>query len=96
MILKPIFHCGAKYLASGVGITPNARILRWRYQHVGILEPTQSFKFASPPMPNLNFALPPTPNPDASQRNIGGVGSPTQHYHVGHVHFMLFMSISFA
>ena len=29
------------------------------------------------------------------QWNIGDVGSPTQHFHVGHVHFMLFMSISF-
>ena len=27
------------------------------------------------PAPNLNFALPPTPIPDASQWNIGGVGS---------------------
>ena len=29
------------------------------------------------------------------QWNIGDVGSPTQHFRVGHVHFMLFMSISF-
>ena len=27
------------------------------------------------PTPNLKFALPPTPIPDASQWNIGGVGS---------------------
>ena len=27
------------------------------------------------PTPNLKFALAPTPNPDASQWNIGGVGS---------------------
>ena len=65
--LKPIFHCDAKYLASGsvLGNAHDARILRWRYQHVGILEPTQTFKFASPPTPNLKIALPrpqpPTP-----------------------------------
>ena len=53
---------------------PDARILRWGYQHVGILEPTQTLK----------FALPPTPTPDASQWNIGGVGSSG----IGHVYFM--------
>ena len=34
--------------------------------------------------------------PDASQWNIGGVGSSGVGAGVGHVHFMLFMSISFA
>ena len=53
---------------------PDARILRWGYQHVGILEPTQTLK----------FALAPTPTPDASQWNIGGVGPSG----VGHVYFM--------
>ena len=38
----------------------------------------------------------PTPTPDASQWNIGGIGSPMQNFRVGHVHFVLFMSISFA
>ena len=46
-----------------LGNAPNARILGWRYQHVGILEPTRTVKFASPPTPNLKFALPPTPTP---------------------------------
>ena len=87
-IVKPIFHCNAKYLASGFG---DARILRWGCQHVGILEPTQTLKFASPPMQNLEFAFPPTRNPNASQWNIGGVGAG-----IGHVHFRLFVSISFA
>ena len=45
-------------------------------------------KFAFPdaklPTPNLKFALAPTPNPEASQWNIGGVGSSG----VGHVYFM--------
>ena len=79
-----------------LGNAPDARKLRWRYQHVGILEPTQNVKFASPPTQNVKFALPPTPTPDASQWNIGGFGSPTQDFCVGHIHFMLFMSISFA
>ena len=35
-------------------------------------------------------------NPNASQWNIGCVGFETQNYCVGHVHFMLFVSISFA
>ena len=30
---------------------------------------------AKPPTPNLKFELAPTPTPDASQWNIGGVGS---------------------
>ena len=34
-----------------------------------------AFPDAKPPAPNLEFALVPTPNPDASQWNIGGVGS---------------------
>ena len=29
------------------GNAPDARILRWTYQHVGILEPTRTFKFGS-------------------------------------------------
>ena len=33
---------------------------------------------------------------NSNEWNIGGVGSPTQNFRVGHVHFMLFMSISFA
>ena len=48
-----------------LGSAPDARILRWGYQHVGILEPTQTLK----------FALPPTPNPNASHWNIGLVGT---------------------
>ena len=58
----------------GSGALPNARILRWGYQHVGILEPTQTLKFALAPMPT----------PAASQWNIGGVGPSG----VGHVYFM--------
>ena len=56
------------------GNSPDARILRWGYQHVGILEPTQTLK----------FALAPVPTPDASQWNIGGIGPSG----AGHVYFM--------
>ena len=48
----------------------------------------QMLKFAFPPTPNLKFALPPTRTPNASQWNMGCVGSPTQN-------FTLAMYISF-
>ena len=57
-----------------LGNAPDTRILRWRYQHVGIF-----WHYLT-----LKFALAPTPTPDASQWNIGGVGSSG----VGHVYFM--------
>ena len=44
----------------------------------------------------LKSALPPTRNPNASQWNIGCVGSPGIGAGAGHVRFMLFVSISFA
>ena len=69
-----------------LGNAPNARILRWRYQHVGI-----SWRYLK-----LKFVLAPTPTPDASQWNIGGVGPSGVGAGVGHVHFMFFVLISFA
>ena len=78
-----------------LGNAPNARILHWGYQHFGILEPMQTLKFVSPLTQNLKFALALTQNPNASQWYIGCVGSPTQKSCVGHVHFMLFVSILF-
>ena len=48
------------------------------------------------PSGTLQFALPPTPTPNASRLNIGGVGSLMRGAGVGHVHFMLFVSISFS
>ena len=64
------------------GNTPDARFLRY---------PTQNI-----PTCWYILALPPMPIPDASQWNIGGVGLSGIGAGVGHVHFMLFMSISFA
>ena len=52
-------------------------------------------KFALPPTQILKFALSPMRNPNASQWNIGCLGSQTQISHIGHVHFMFFGSISF-
>ena len=48
-----------------LGNATDARILRWRYQHVGIF-----WRYLT-----LKFAFSPTPTPDASQWNIGCVGS---------------------
>ena len=56
-----------------LGNAPNARILGW--SQFCVLEPTQTFKLASPPTPNLKLAFYPTQNPNASQWNIGCVGS---------------------
>ena len=43
---------------------PNATILHWEYQHVGIK--------------NAKICIHPTPTPNASRWKIGGVGSPTR------------------
>ena len=79
------------YIPLALGNAPDARILRWRYQHVGIFWCYLTLKFASPPTPNLKFALPPMPTPDASQWNIGGVGPSGIGAGVGHVHFIFFV-----
>ena len=44
--------------------------------------------------PNVNAKICVTPN--AIRWNIGGVGTPTRGAGIGHVDFMLFVSISFA
>ena len=45
--------------------------------------------------PNATITrLPPRPTPNTSRWNIDGVGSPTRGADVGHVDFMLFVSIS--
>ena len=93
--LKPIFRCNANYLASGVSVgqCPQRQIF--------VLEiPTCWYILVLPPTPipdaNPKICITPTPTPDASQWNIGGVGPSGVGACVGHVHFMLFMSISFA
>ena len=88
--LKPIFHyilCWVLALAW----TPNATVLRYLYQHVGIY--TKNLRCPQRTFLNLRH---PTQNPNASQWNIGCIGFQTQNSCVGHLHFMLFVSISFA
>ena len=47
------------------------------------------------PLPPTGTALPQMPTPNTSRWNIGGVGSPKRGAGIGHVHFMLFVLISF-
>ena len=63
----------------------------WLHPYGG--NPLEEYVFVLPPMPTLKFALPPTQNPNVSRWNIGGVGCPTRGAGVGHVDFMLFVSI---
>ena len=69
------------------------------------IPPTRNFALGIPTcwyLETLKFALSPNANakicvtPNASQWNIGCVGSPGVGACIGHVHFMLFVSISFA
>ena len=85
--LKPIFHCDAKLFALGtcVGLdpqrhtfaSPNAKYTNMLV-YFGV---TLTLTFALAPTQNFKFALAPTPTPDASQWNIGDVGSSG----IGHV-----------
>ena len=76
-VLKPIFHCDAKPLALGphVWLDPQRDDFALPIPTCWYLK---MLKFALPPTPTLKFALPPTRNPNASQWNIGCVGSPMQ------------------
>ena len=100
MNVKPIFHCNAKLLTLGVciGHYPQHKISHRQNFALGI--PTccyrKTLKFALPPTRTLKFGLPPTPTPNASRWNISGIGPPTRGTGAGHVHFILFVSISFA
>ena len=91
--LKPIFHCDTKKVAlgPGVGLAPQRH-----YFALGI--PTcwylKMLNFAFPPTQNIKFAFPPTQNPNASQWNIGCVGSLALGLCVGHVRFIFFVLIS--
>ena len=92
---EPIFHCNAKTFTLGprVGLDPqcyNFALGKPRCWYVKML------KFALPPTRNIKCALPQMQNINASQWNISCVGSSMQNFRVGHVHFMLFVLISFA
>ena len=93
--VKPIFHCGAKpfALGPGIGLDP-------QHHNFALPIPTcwylKTLKFALPPTQIITFALPPMQTPNASKWNIVCVQFPGIGSHVGHVHFILFASISFA
>ena len=76
--LKPVFHCDAKpfTLGPGVGLDQQRHnfvlgIPTWWY-----LKLSKNVKICVTPTRNIKFALPPTQKPNASQWNIGCVGSP--------------------
>ena len=79
-----------------LGSAPDARILHWRYQHVGIFWHYLALKFASPPKPNLKFVLSLTLTPDGSQWNIGGVGFQRKIWALAMYISLFLVSISFA
>ena len=86
-----------------LGNAPNARILRWGYQHVGILQPTQTLAsgvktLASGVKTLASRVICVTPDANPRRQSVeyrwcwaSGVGAG-----VGHVHFMFFVLISFA
>ena len=92
--VKPMYHCNVKTLALGpwVGLDPQREILRWEYQYVV----SKNAKICVSPNANVYICVTPNATPNTSQWNIDCVGSPGIGACVGHVHFMLFMSISFA
>ena len=61
-----------------------------------VSEKTNKKKFASLPTQKKKFASHPMQNPNASQWNIGCVGSLALGLCVGHAHFIFFVLISFA
>ena len=91
--VKSKFHCDAKLLASGPCVGSHSQrddfVLPiptcWYLKRENLHYPT----------PNLKFALPPMQNPNASQWNIGRIGYQTHNFHVGYVHFMFLVLISF-
>ena len=75
-----------------LGQPPNSKI---RVGNTNMLV-CKNAKICVTPTRNIKFGLPPTQTPNASQWNIVWVGSPGIGSHVGHVHFMFFVLISFA
>ena len=81
--LKPIFHCDAKYLASGVGV--------WqcpRRQNFALEIPTCWYILA---LPNAKICVFPDANPRRQSVEYRLRWVPTQNTGVGHVHFMFFV-----
>ena len=57
---------------------------------------SKNAKICVTPNAKHKIALPPTQTPNASQWNIVCAGSPGVGSHVGNVHFIFFLSMSFA
>ena len=93
--VKAIFHCDAKPFAMGprIGLYPQRHNFALGIPTCWYLK---MLTFVLPPKRNIKFALPPMQNPKPSQWNIGCVGSTTQNFRIGHLHFMLFVLVSFA
>ena len=91
--LKTIFHCDAKYLALGVGVGQCPRRQNFALEiptcwYLGAnANPFCVLPDAFNPTRNLKFAFYPMRNPNASQWNIGCIGSLALGLCVGHVHF---------
>ena len=99
--LKPIFHQNAKYLASGVGVGQCTRRQNFALPNAKYTNMLVSFALGDAnslrwPCTFLFFCVDffdflATQREPHFQWNIGGGGSPMQHFRVGHVHFMLFI-----
>ena len=85
-----------------VGLDPHCDHLVWRYQHVGIQKVLRTSRESQPtqrkpqPQPTQSDSQSPNVRPNASWWNIVCVGFHRVGAGVGHVDFMLFVSISFA
>ena len=91
---KPIFHCGAKNTRMGP--------LRWAVPPMGMFcngDTTmlvfENAKICVTPNAKLKIYVRPNVNPNSRRWNIGCVRVPNRGAGIGHVHFMLFVSISF-
>ena len=78
--IKPIFHCDAKLLALGTFASPNTKDSTFASPEFFALYPTR----------NLKVLFYPTRNPNASQWNIGCVGSQRKIWALAIVHFTFF------
>ena len=88
---KPIFNCYANKFAlgTGVGLDPQ----RHTFASPNVKDTNMLVSFA---LGDANFSRHLTQNPNKSQWNVGCVGFHMQNFRVGHVHFMLFVLISYA
>ena len=77
---KPIFHCDAKYLASGVGVGQCPR-----RQNFALEIPTCWYILA---LPNAKICVFPDANPRRQSVEYRFRWVPTQNAGIGHVHFM--------